>query len=183
MKLAAMAATTVMIIRQMAEPLSEVLLQSRTWRYPHRPPSRSTIAMAAATLIAPIPRTSGIYWIRCRRNGKIYVGSTVDFRQRWDRHRRALRDRVHHNAPLQQAWNLYGAGNFEFKIREQVPEVDLLRVEQEWIDRTDCTHRKIGFNISAVKHDSPPATTPVLWRRAAHSPSLPILRHSAGHAT
>jgi len=106
--------------------------------------------MAAATLIALIPSTSGIYWIRCKRNGKIYVGSAVNLRQRWDRHRRALRDKIHHNAPLQQAWNLYGEENFEFEILEHVAEADLLRAEQEWIDRTDCTHRKIGFNICAL---------------------------------
>ena len=106
--------------------------------------------MAATPLIASIPRTPGVYWIRCKRNGKIYVGSSVDLRERWDRHRRELRDKVHHNAHLQQAWDLYGAENFEFEILQHVEEADLLRVEQEWIDGTDCTHRKIGFNISPL---------------------------------
>jgi group I intron endonuclease len=106
--------------------------------------------MDTKKLIAVIPRTSGIYQIRCRQNGKIYVGSAVDLRRRWEKHRRALADGAHHNDHLQQAWHLYGEANFEFQILQLVPAAELLRAEQEWIDRTDCTHRKIGFNITRL---------------------------------
>ena len=42
-----------------------------------------------------IPTSSGIYQIRCRANGKIYVGSAVTLRARWDGHRRELRKGLH----------------------------------------------------------------------------------------
>lgn len=35
-------------------------------------------------------------------------------------------------------------------IPQHVEAADLLRAEQEWIDRTDCTHRRVGFNISPL---------------------------------
>src|SRR5689334_10397216 len=57
---------------------------------------------------AQIPSVSGIYQIRCVRTGKIYVGSAVNLRARWDFHRRALAINQHHNPHLQAAWNLYG---------------------------------------------------------------------------
>ncbi len=41
-----------------------------------------------------IPDTSGVYQIRCKSNGKIYVGSAVNLRARWDTHRRELRRRL-----------------------------------------------------------------------------------------
>jgi len=55
-----------------------------------------------------IPTVSGVYQIRCKSNGKIYIGSAVNLRQRWDGHRRALRKQRHHNVHLQAAWNRYG---------------------------------------------------------------------------
>jgi group I intron endonuclease len=39
----------------------------------------------------PLPRASGIYQIRCIPTGKIYVGSAVNLRKRWDQHHRSLR--------------------------------------------------------------------------------------------
>lgn len=116
--------------------------------------------MAVKKLTELIPRESGVYQIRCKRNEKIYVGSAVDLRRRWDVHRRALRECVHHNYHLQHAWNLYGEVNFEFGILQFVPAADLLRAEQEWIERTDCTHRKIGFNISALASTQGEKTPP-----------------------
>lgn len=94
-----------------------------------------------------INRRSGIYQIRCKVNGKIYVGSAVNLAGRWYLHRRNLRQRTHHNLHLQQAWDKYGEENFEFSVLEFVGASDLLKSEQAWIDATGCTDRKIGFNI------------------------------------
>jgi len=96
--------------------------------------------------------TSGVYQIRCKQNGKIYVGSAVNLRARWDLHRRSLIMKQHFNPHLQSAWNLYGAENFEFSVLqyvEYVEEMQLLTIEQAWIERTGCTNRAIGFNINS----------------------------------
>lgn len=92
-------------------------------------------------------RLSGVYQILCVPTGQIYIGSAVDLRARWERHRRGLRAGKHVNRYLQQAWDRYGEASFEFTVLEYVDAVDLLGAEQAWIDRTRCTDRKIGFNI------------------------------------
>ena len=95
----------------------------------------------------PPPCASGVYQIRCVPTGKIYVGSAVDLRKRWYRHRWALRRGKHVNRYLQQAWDKYGAENFTFEILEFVDVSHVLKAEQEWIDSTACTDREIGFNV------------------------------------
>jgi hypothetical protein len=97
-----------------------------------------------------IPRSSGVYQILCKKNWKIYVGSTVDLRARWDNHRRRLRKGVHANFYLQQAWDKYGEANFNFSILEFVVTSELLQAEQAWIDKTRCAVRSIGFNICTI---------------------------------
>lgn len=69
---------------------------------------------------------------------------------RWAQHRRSLGRGVHRNQHLQQAWDTYGDENFEFTVLEYVKRAYLLRAEQEWIDKSQCTDRKIGFNIYPV---------------------------------
>jgi GIY-YIG catalytic domain len=103
-----------------------------------------------------IPDTSGVYQIRCKRTGKIYVGSAVNIRARWDTHRRDLRKGLHHNPFLQRAWNRYGESDFEFVALEYVEVARLLDIEQLWIDRTGCINRRVGYNIK------PEATAPGL---------------------
>jgi group I intron endonuclease len=98
-------------------------------------------------MIVKPPRSAGIYQIRCKPTGKIYVGSAVDLVTRWEQHRRELRRGEHHNSHLQNAWVKYGEANFEFLVLEFVSASDLLPVEQAWIDKTKCTDKTVGFNI------------------------------------
>jgi len=88
-------------------------------------------------------RRSGIYVIRNTINDRYYVGSTVDKRTRWAYHRWCLRRNKHPNPHLQSAWNLYGEDNFEFVWVQDVPEDQLLDVEQGWLDTNEN-----GYNIA-----------------------------------
>lgn len=103
--------------------------------------------MSARKQPQELPKSSGVYQIRCKRNGKVYVGSAVDLRERWRVHRRALSNGLHHNSHLQNAWSLHGEASFEFTILEHVAVPQLLMSEQKWIERTGCTYRRTGFNI------------------------------------
>jgi group I intron endonuclease len=82
------------------------------------------------------------------KNGRIYIGSAVNLRARWDLHRRSLVTGQHFNPYLQGAWNRYGADSFEFLVLQYVDEIELLSVEQRWIEQTRCTERAVGFNIN-----------------------------------
>ena len=72
--------------------------------------------MSTGTHTPEVPDSPGVYQIRCKRNGKFYVGSAVNLRTRWDTHRRDLRRGSHHNPYLQLAWKLYGEINFELVV-------------------------------------------------------------------
>jgi group I intron endonuclease len=60
-------------------------------------------------------KTAGVYSIQNVCDGKIYVGSTVDFNTRFDRHRTALRNNQHFNQYLQRAWKKHREVAFLFK--------------------------------------------------------------------
>ena len=101
-------------------------------------------------MIAKLPHSAGIYHILCEPTGKIYIGSTVDLRERWGSHRRSLRQGNHSNVYLQQAWDKYGEVSFKFSVLQFVETSVLLQAEQAWLDKTGCADRNVGFNICTV---------------------------------
>jgi group I intron endonuclease len=109
-----------------------------------------------------LSRSPGVYQIRCVPTGKIYIGSAVDLKARWDIHRRKLRRGDHHNAHLQYAWDKYGEASFEFLVLEYVDKPELLQAEQKWIDRTGCADREVGFNVFDIA-GSPGDTFAQVW--------------------
>jgi group I intron endonuclease len=129
----------------------------------HDPRPHERIRMPGKSQIKKLLRPSGIYQIRCNTNGKIYIGSAVNMLARWAEHRSRLRRGAHVNKHLQQAWIRYGEENFEFTVVEYVRQPFLLRAEQSWIDKTDCTNRDIGFNIATVAGSPPPGLRAQVW--------------------
>jgi group I intron endonuclease len=77
---------------------------------------------------------SGIYYIGSIVDGKIYIGSAVNFRKRFQLHRSLFKRNKHHNKHLQSAWNKHGSANFIFEIIENTSKEELLKKEQFWID-------------------------------------------------
>ena len=101
------------------------------------------------TSIPRISTTPSIYQIRCLTNGKVYVGSAVNPRNRWMAHRTCLRGGTHHSRYLQHSWDKYGEDAFVFEIIEPVLFTeDLIVREQHWIDVLRAADRKHGFNLS-----------------------------------
>lgn len=97
-------------------------------------------------LMAPAPRSPGIYAIRHVESGRVYVGQTVNLRLRRNHHRAQANAGKHCNPKLQRAWAKHGEAAFAFEVLELVAEVvDLSAREQFWIDRLDAVAR--GFNI------------------------------------
>lgn len=94
-----------------------------------------------------IPKSSGVYIIRCLANDKIYIGSTKNLRRRWYLHRWQLDRSKHDNPHLQRAWNKYGAAAFVFEVLELVMPRLLLEREQHWLDEFKPYRPEIGFNI------------------------------------
>jgi group I intron endonuclease len=82
-----------------------------------------------------VPTSAGIYEIANLIDGKKYVGSACNLRNRFRSHARDLGLGRHHSPKLQNAWRKHGAAAFRFSILELVliREVLLYR-EQSWID-------------------------------------------------
>lgn len=91
----------------------------------------------------------GIYAITHTNSKRIYIGSGTSIGSRWRLHKSLLVRNVHHNAYLQNAWNKYGADAFSWSILELVTDKATLRQrEQHWIDQTQSTNPRKGFNIA-----------------------------------
>jgi hypothetical protein len=55
------------------------------------------------------PPVSGIYQIRNRHTGRVYIGKSRNIHGSWPAHRAALERRLHINDGLQGDWQIYGA--------------------------------------------------------------------------
>jgi group I intron endonuclease len=104
---------------------------------------------------------SGIYWIYCLANDKVYIGSAVDFRRRWAIHVTKLRRGRHHSPYLQNSWDKYGPGAFAFEVLEFIELSRLVQMEQIYLDAFQAYDRECGFNVCVVAGS-------VLGRISAH---------------
>ena len=89
----------------------------------------------------------GIYFILNKTNGKVYVGQTTDFHDRWIKHKHKLRNNYHYNPHLQSAWNKYGEDSFEYHQLEHCSKEALGDCEDWWIDYFDALNREKGYNL------------------------------------
>lgn len=93
---------------------------------------------------------SGVYRITNIVNDKIYIGSSGNMKYRWKGHLSALKSQTHKNKHLQRAYNKYGETAFIFEILEECAFEKLFEREQYWIDASNCTDIKIGYNICKI---------------------------------
>lgn len=89
---------------------------------------------------------SGIYAIKSKVDGKMYIGSAIDIFKRWSEHKNLLKLKLH-NKRLQKSWELYGEKNFEFLILERVTN-NLLEIEQFYLDNFKTYKIQIGYNVN-----------------------------------
>jgi len=79
---------------------------------------------------------SGIYIIMNLVNGKFYIGSSSNLRNRKKEHYKTLKSNTHANRYLQRSYNKYGKENLKFEIVEYIENDDskLLEREQYYLD-------------------------------------------------
>jgi len=86
-----------------------------------------------------------VYGIKCSVNGKYYVGSSTNVKERMCRHKKDLRRGNHHSRKLQRAWDKYGENAFIFeKLEVNIPYEELVAKEQFWMDKLNSYHD--GYN-------------------------------------
>lgn len=93
---------------------------------------------------------SGIYQIKNVVSGKIYIGSAINIKHRWQTHVGHLNKNRHPNRHLQSAWNKYGSEAFEFSILKTCFIFALIFEEQKMIDKLNPEYNlapKAGSNL------------------------------------
>jgi len=110
-------------------------------------PKRTTIPKRQKLLRTTLPRkASGIYRIRSIINGKVYVGSAVNLRDRINQgHIWRLKKQKHDNCHLQNHCNKYGIEDLVFEILEFCPKEKLIEREKYYFSIYPDK-----FNISPV---------------------------------
>lgn len=104
------------------------------------------------------PKISGIYKILNTATDDFYIGSSKDCAFRWQRHRWLLKQGIHHNQHLQNAWRKYGSDMFVFEVLLEVAVEQLVETEQGFLDQYLPT-----YNISKSA-DRPSGTLGKHWK-------------------
>lgn len=86
---------------------------------------------------------SGIYSITNAVNGKVYIGSAVNTKERLRCHWRMLSRNIHDNTHIQNSWNKYGSEKFLFEVITRCPKEYLVKLEQFFID---AYRKKLGWD-------------------------------------
>lgn len=101
--------------------------------------------------IDTLPSAPGIYKLECLEDGKIYIGQSVNIRERAHEHRRALEKNCHNNTKMQHYYNKYGKESFVFTVVEIVKNKEYLYKREEfWAKYYNSFDRKKGFNICPI---------------------------------
>lgn len=93
---------------------------------------------------------SGIYFIYNIVSKKYYIGHSICVKSRLNRHKNALRNNIHENSHLQNAFNEYGLDNFIFDILDNCQEDYLLHMENYWCNLLNVHNRDYGYNIEPI---------------------------------
>lgn len=95
-----------------------------------------------------------IYRIINKKNGKCYVGQTIDIQRRYRTHFNKLKNNTHINKKLQNAYNKYGREDFDFTFEIfETTEEGLNQLEIETIAKYDSFNN--GYNLTCGGENPP----------------------------
>lgn len=109
-----------------------------------------------------IGRICQIYKIHNVLTSQIYIGSSIDIKERIRRHFKDLKANIHHSLKMQRSFNKYGIENFKVEYLATCPEEYRHLLEQWFIDNNDCYYNNekivnkpsIGRIISEEQRES-----------------------------
>ena len=114
--------------------------------------------------------TCGIYKIENKENGKVYIGSSKNIEKRWEAHEVGLKNKRHHNAKLQHAWNKAGGKlPLDYSVLEECSIEDLFVREQHWMDFYNSYSD--GYNCTKLSQGCPNPVKTSVWIKT--EPLLP----------
>ena len=90
----------------------------------------------------------GIYMIRNKINGKVYIGQSRNIGHRWRCHKYDLRHNRHGNSHLQHSYNLHPDA-FEYKVILECKPEELNAEEERLIESYNACNPDYGYNIDS----------------------------------
>lgn len=91
---------------------------------------------------------SGIYCIKNKKNGKVYIGKSKCFYTRIKKHITDLNRKIKdENRHLINSWHKYGRENFEYFILEFCDFSNMSERELFWINVFNSLDREKGYNL------------------------------------
>ena len=66
----------------------------------------------------------GVFSIKNKINGKIFIGSSLDLNAIWHRQKLQLEIGQHQNSELQKDWKEFGAENFVYEIIDEIKQLE-----------------------------------------------------------
>lgn len=79
-----------------------------------------------------------IYKITNLTTSQIYIGSSIDVKDRVRRHFKDLKANKHHSLKMQRSYNKYGKDVFKVEYLVSVPEQYRQKIEQWFLDNNEC---------------------------------------------
>lgn len=92
---------------------------------------------------------AGVFAIRCRATGEVWVGQALDLEKIQNRIWFTLRMGSHRNAELQRAWAAHGADNLSLDTLERIEDEELAYVRDALL-KERVAHWRAQLNASAV---------------------------------
>lgn len=89
----------------------------------------------------------GIYAIKNKVNGKMYIGSSNNIERRFKRHKTELNTGKHSNSHLSLAFKKFGRDSFDFLILEICTQDELINKEIEYISKYNTLDSNLGYNM------------------------------------
>ena len=107
-----------------------------------------------------------VYAIRCTKNGKIYIGSTVQLKERIYQHFQELKagkktkisnvNKIKSYDSWQSDYDKYGKDAFEvYCIEEKIPKNKLHERESHWITVYQARDPEFGYNARGLIREIP----------------------------
>jgi len=92
-----------------------------------------------------------VYAIRCKKNGKVYIGRTTRLKECIEIHFRELRHSKHKNKALLDDFKKYGFENFEvYVLEENIPYSERMK-EYEYMRQYNSFDEEFGYNRGDLK--------------------------------
>lgn len=112
----------------------------------------------------PSDKLHTIYSIRCKVNGKMYIGRTTKLDTRINIHFLELKSGRHKTKSLLKDYQKYGRDNFEVYVLEKDIPYTEIHKEYEYMRKYNSFDEKYGYNFGDRRKKTPPSKIEIIYK-------------------